>query len=96
MIYALATRADIRKEVIYLASKSHSPSELDMKHVSKVFAYLHTTPDLGAIFDARQGAILYGYADASFNNHYNGRSQSLVKLNLTLFRYQLMQVNYLF
>ena len=47
-----------------------------MKRVSKVFAYLHATPDLGAIFDTRDGAVLYGYADASFNNHHNGRSHA--------------------
>jgi hypothetical protein len=76
LIYALATRADIRKEVIYLASKSHCPSELNMKQVAKVFAYLHATPEMGPIFDTRHGALLYGYSDASYNNHFNGRSHA--------------------
>ena len=69
LIYALATRADIRKEVIFLASKSSAPTIGDMVKLTKVFAYLKQTPTLGPIFDSKEGAVLYAYADAAFNNH---------------------------
>ena len=69
LIYALATRADIRKEVIFLASKSSCPTVGDMVKLTKVFAYLKQTPTMGPIFDSKEGAILYAYADAAFNNH---------------------------
>ena len=47
-----------------------------MQRVTKVFRYLNSTPDLGPVFDSDEGPILYGYSDASFNNHFNGRSHA--------------------
>jgi len=75
LIYSLATRGDIRKEVIYLASKSHAPSNVDMEKVTRVFSYLKATPDIGPIFDGKE-AVLYGYSDASHNIHHDGRSHA--------------------
>ena len=74
LIYALATRYDIRKEVIYLASKSSSPTVGDMMKITKVFAYLKKHPNIGPIYHTSDGPILYAHCDASFNNHFDSRS----------------------
>ena len=74
LIYALATRFDIRKEVIFLASKSSSPTYGDMAKVTKVFSYLKKHPNIGPIYHTDEGPTLYAYADAAFNNHDDSRS----------------------
>ena len=74
LIYALATRLDIRKEVIFLASKSSAPTHGDMAKITKVFAYLKKFPNIGPTFHSNEGAVLYAFADAAFNNHVDSRS----------------------
>lgn len=82
LIYALATRTDIRKEVIFLASKSAKPTVGDMMKLTKVFAYLKQNPNLGPLFDSKDGAILKAHADAAFNNHADCRSQGASFLSI--------------
>jgi Reverse transcriptase (RNA-dependent DNA polymerase) len=73
LIYCLNTRHDVRKEVIYLASKSAAPTIGDLIKVTRVFRYLNFTADTGPRFFAN-GAILFGFCDAAWANHTDFRS----------------------
>lgn len=76
LMYTLIIRHDIRKEAIYLSSSNSNPTQGDFLKVQRVMAYLKSTPTIGPIFDSSEGAVLYGYADASYGVHQNGRSHS--------------------
>jgi hypothetical protein len=75
LIYALHTRYDIIKEVLWLAKQTSNPTEHDLIKVTRVFAYLKSSPNYGPTFFTTEGPILYCFVDASFNIHWNtGRS----------------------
>ena len=76
LIYCLKIRHDVRKEVIYLASRTSGPTLSDYIKARRVLVYLNSTPTLGPTFYTEEGAVLYGYADASYGVHADGRSQS--------------------
>ena len=76
LIYSLHTRHDVRKEIIYLSGKVALPVHADLVRASKVVRYLCATPHLGPHYHSTEGAVLYGYVDAAFNVHTDGRSHS--------------------
>ena len=71
LIYALITRHDIKKEVLFMAKKTSKPTEHDLVKVTRIFAYLKCTLDFGPTYYTREGPVLYIFVDASFNAHIN-------------------------
>lgn len=76
LIYCLLTRHDVRKEIIYLASLSGSPTVGDLIKLTRVFRYLNATADVGPLYYSDEGPILYGYCDAAWANHPDLRSHA--------------------
>ena len=69
LIYALHTRLDIKKEVLYMAKRSSCPTEHDLVKVTRIFAYLKGTPGYGPTFHSTEGPVIYAYTDAAQNAH---------------------------
>ena len=76
LIYCLKIRHDVRKEVIYLATRTSCPTESDYKKARRVLVYLNSTSTYGPTFYTTEGAVLSAHADASYAVHTDGRSQS--------------------
>jgi hypothetical protein len=76
LIYVLKNRSDVRKEVIYLATKTSDPNMGDLIKCIRVLKYLNTTKKLGPTFYTEEGVVLYGCVDAAYGVHSDGRSQT--------------------
>ena len=76
LIYVLKIRHDVHKEVIYLATKTKSPTVSDYNKARQVLVFLQSTIKDGPTFYTEEGPILYGSADASYGVHEDSRSQS--------------------
>ena len=76
LIYVLKNRSDVRKEVIYLATKTANPNMGDLSKCIRVLKYLNTTKKLGPTFYTEEGVVLYGCVDAAYGVHADGRSQT--------------------
>jgi hypothetical protein len=76
LIYVLKTRPDVRKEVIYLATKTANPNMGDLIKCIRVLKYLNTTKKLGPTFYTDEGVVLYGCVGAAYGVHIDGRSQT--------------------
>jgi hypothetical protein len=76
LIYLCHSRPDILFAVSTLSSRSNSPCYTDFEAAVRVGRYLRSTADIKLRFSAQGPIVLYGYADASFAGHQDGRSQS--------------------
>ena len=76
LIYLLLTRHDVRKEIVFLGSKCAKPCTGDMKKLTLIMQYLNSTSSYGPRYYTKEGPILYGYVDASFNVHPDSRSHT--------------------
>jgi Reverse transcriptase (RNA-dependent DNA polymerase) len=69
------TRIDITTAVSFLSQFNTAPAVKHWNALMKVFNYLQSCPDLGIFYSRHGNSSLIGYPDASFNIHYNSRSQ---------------------
>jgi virulence-associated protein VapD len=76
LIYVLKNRSDVRKEVIFLATKTANPNMGDLIKCIRVLKYLNTTRTLGPTYYTDEGVVLYGCVDAAYGVHADGRSQT--------------------
>jgi hypothetical protein len=76
LIWALKTRFDIQKEVIFLATRLASPTRGDVAKVVRVLRYLRGQVDMGPTYYTQEGAVLCAHVDASYGVHVDGRSQT--------------------
>jgi hypothetical protein len=76
LIWALKTRFDIQKEVIFLATRLASPTRGDVAKVVRVLRYLRGQLDMGPTYYTQEGAVLCAHVDASYGVHVDGRSQT--------------------
>ena len=76
LIYVLKIRSDVRKEVIFLATKTAKPNIGDLAKCIRVLKYLNTTRKLGPTYYTEEGVVLYGCVVAAYGVHADGRSQT--------------------
>jgi len=76
LIYVLKNRSDVRKEVIFLATKTANPNMGDLIKCIRVLKYLNTTRTLGPTYYTDEGVVLYGCVDAAYGVHAYRRSQT--------------------
>jgi hypothetical protein len=76
LIHCLKIRADIRKEVTYLATRTSNPTASDLEKAIRVLRYLKHSPTRGLTFYTAEGVRLYGHVDASYGTLPDGRSQT--------------------
>lgn len=81
MYLAKRSRPDILKEVAYLASRVHKPTEEDDGKLFRLNSYLSHTVD-EVYYIKVSSMILFAYADASFNIHVDGKGHSGIVLCL--------------
>ena len=63
LVYALLTRHDIRKQVLFMAKHTSNPNEHDLAKVTRIFAYLKYSSNYGPTFNSTEGAKLYLYVN---------------------------------
>jgi hypothetical protein len=85
LVYTVKIRHDIRKEVVYLASRTTSPTYHDYIKARRVLVYLQTTKYLGPTFYTDEGVLAYGHADAAYGVHSNYQSQSGFSISIGRF-----------
>ena len=77
LIYCVKIRHDVRKEIVYLATRTSNPTKTDYQKARRVLVYLKTTAKLGPTFYTNEGVVLHAYADSSHGVHLSeGRSHS--------------------
>ena len=77
ILFLLRTRPDISYAVTRLATRTSIATEKDMSALLRVIRYLKGASHLELVFSrGPPHPILFGYADASYINHPDGRSHS--------------------
>jgi hypothetical protein len=77
IMFLLRTRPDISYAVTRLATRTSTATEKDMSALLRVIRYLKGTSHMELVFSRGPSQpILFGYADASYINHPDGKSHS--------------------
>jgi hypothetical protein len=74
--YLCHSKPELTFSLSHLASHAHNPTPRDWLIIRRIAAYAWTTRNLGLTFRPEGDISLFGYADASFAIHPDGKSHS--------------------